>query len=398
MERAEFLRIRANISKLYAFTFFQMFLVIIPVIVPYFQARGLNLQQVFTLQGIFGGALILCDAPAGYIADVVGRKKTMLIGSVVCAIGWQLLCFGKTFNDFVIYEMVLGIGLSLQSGCDVAILYNTLDKLRLRGSGAGYLGRRLTYSTVGEGMASLLGGFLAGLSLNYPAYAMAAVSWIPVFIAASIYEPPGQTLARTSHAENLRAIGRAVFAHSKLLTYALIAFIFYGFATFVAVWSMQPYWQSRGLSIHSFGYLWAANNFIVAFVARYVYRLERKVGSVPVVIAVAILPIIGFFGMGLVPGLLGLLFTLSFPICRAGNQVIFQDAINKRVPAEMRATANSVASLGMRALFLFFGPLIGGVLDAKGPDHAMVVLGSIYLVGFFLVAWPLLSQRRNFTT
>src|SRR5580698_6786473 len=123
MERAEFLRIRANISKLYAFTFFQMFLVIIPVIVPYFQARGLNLQQVFTLQGIFGGALILCDAPAGYIADLVGRKKTMLIGSVVCAIGWQLLCFGKTFNDFVIYEMVLGVGLSLQSGCDVAILY-----------------------------------------------------------------------------------------------------------------------------------------------------------------------------------------------------------------------------------------------------------------------------------
>jgi MFS family permease len=398
LERAEFLRIRANISKLYAFTFFQMFLVIIPVIVPYFQARGLNLQQIFTLQGIFGGVLIILDAPAGYIADVIGRKKTMLIGSAISAVGFQVLCFGQTFNHFVLYEVIIGVGLSLQSGCDVAILYNTLEKLRLHGSGAGYLGRRLTYSTIGEGIASLLGGFLAGLSLDYPAYAMAAVSWIPLFVAASIFEPEGQTLSRNSHIENLRAIGKAVFLKSRILTYALMAFVFYGFATFVAVWSLQPYWQSRGLSIHLFGYLWAINNFIVAFIARYAYRVERKIGSVPVVIAVALLPVIGFFGMGLTPGLLGLLFTLSFPVCRAGNQVIFQDAINKRVPAEMRATANSVASLGMRALFLFFGPLVGAVLDTHGPDRAMIVLGFVYLAGIFFVALPLLSQRRNFTT
>jgi MFS family permease len=375
-----------------------MFLVVIPIIVPYFQARGLNIQQIFTLQGIFGGVLILFDAPSGYIADVMGRKRTMLIGSVISAVGFQVLCFGQTFNHFVVYEVIIGLGLSLQSGCDVAILYNTLDKLRLRGSGAGYLGRRLTYSTVGEGMASLLGGFLAGLSLNYPAYAMAAVCWVPVFVAASIYEPPGQMMPRNSHIENLRAIGKAVFMQSKILTFAILAFIFYGFATFVAVWSLQPYWQSRGLNIHLFGYLWAINNFIVAFVARYIYRVERKIGSVWIVTAVAILPIIGFFGMGLVPGLLGLLFTLAFPICRAANQVIFQDAINKRVPAEMRATANSVASLGMRALFLFFGPLVGAVLDSGGPNQAMIFLGYVYLAGLFLVALPLLSQRRNFTS
>jgi hypothetical protein len=247
-------------------------------------------------------------------------------------------------------------------------------------------------------MASLLGGFLAGLSLDLPAYAMAIVAWIPVLIATSIYEPGGQKLARASHMQNLKAIGRAVFGHSKLLTYALMAFVFYGFATFVAVWSMQPYWQSRGLSVHLFGYLWATNNFVVAFVARYVYLIERRIGSVAIVITVALLPVIGFFGMGLVPGLYGLIFMFAFPVCRALNQVIFQDAINKRVPAEMRASANSVASLGMRALFIFFGPLVGHVLDTDGPNGAMMVLGYVYIVGVFAVAWPLLTQRRSFTT
>lgn len=396
LDREEFRRIRNNIPKLYAFTFFQMFLVIIPVIVPFFQAKGLTLQQIFTLQAVFGGALIAFDAPAGYLADLFGRKKTLLIGSIISALGFQFLWFGTTFAEFVVYEFILGLGLSLQSGCDVAILYNSLEKLRLHGSGAGYLGRRLTYSTIGEGMASLLGGFLAGISLKAPAIAMAISAWIPVCVAAMIYEPEGQTLSNASHLQNFRMIGQAVFGHSKLLTFTILAFIFYGFATFVAVWSLQPYWTSRGLSFHLFGYLWALNNFLVAFVARYAYLLERRLGSVTIVIMIATLPVIGYFGMGLTPGLFGLLFTLCFPVCRAFNQVIFQDGINRRVPPEMRATVNSVASLGMRGLFLFFGPLVGRALDRQGPNGAMISLGYVYLAGVVLVALPLLSQRRGF--
>jgi hypothetical protein len=290
------------------------------------------------------------------------------------------------------------VGLSLQSGCDVAILYNSLEKLRLHGSGAGYLGRRPTFSTIGEGIASLLGGFLAGLSLQSPAVAMASCSFIPIFIAATLYEPAGQTLPRSSHIQNFRMIWKAVFGHSKLLTFAIMAFIFYGFATFVAVWSLQPYWQSRGLSFHLFGYLWAANNFLVAWVARYAHLIERRIGSVTVVFVIAMLPIIGYFGMGLTPGLMGLLFTAAFPVCRAFNQVIFQDAINKRIPAEMRATVNSVATLGMRALFIFFGPLIGRVLDTDGPDGTMVTLGWVYVGAAFFIAGPLLTQRHEFKT
>jgi MFS family permease len=396
IEKAEFRRIKSNIPKLYAFTFFQMFLVIIPVIVPFFQSKGLNLQQIFTLQGIFGGTLIIFDAPAGYLADVFGRQKTLLIGSIVSAIGFQMLWFGSSFGHYALYEIIIGIGLSLQSGCDVAILYNSLEKLRLHGSGAGYLGRRLTYSTIGEGMASLLGGFLAGLSLEYPAYAMAGCGCIPMFIAATIYEPPGQKLSRTSHIKNFQQIWKAVFGHSKLLTFAIMGFIFYGFATFVAVWSLQPYWQSRGLNFHLFGYLWAANNFIVAFVARYAYLVERRIGSIAIVVIIASLPVVGYFGMGLTPGLWGLLFTLSFPVCRALNQVIFQDAINRRVTADVRATVNSVASLGMRGLFVIFGPLVGRVLDTSGPDGAMMTLGWVYVGGILVVAVPLLSQRRSF--
>jgi MFS family permease len=397
LTQAQYLkRLSGNIPKLYAYSFFQMFLVIMPVIIPFWESRGLTLKEIFTLQGIFGGALIVFDAPAGYLADLFGRKKAMVIGSIISALGFQILGFGRTFTHFAFYELVLGLGLSLQSGCDVAILYNTLEILNLKGRRAGFLGRRLTSQTLGEGFASLLGGWLAAYALVLPAFVNAATAWLPVFISLTILEPRGQSLPRGLHMANFRAIGKALFGHSRLLTLAIGSFIFYGFATFCAVWSLQPYWKSRGLDISMFGYLWATNCFLVALISRFAHSIEESCGSVAVVIAIALLPVIGYFGMGLVPGMWGLAFGLAFPVCRALNQVIFQDAINTRVPAEMRATTNSVGSLGMRALFILFGPMIGQVLDTKGSDQMMNLLGVIYFVGIFVVALPLLMQRRSF--
>lgn len=387
-------KLKANIPKLYTYSFFQMFLVIVPVIVPFWQLKGLSLQQIFTLQAVFGGALLLFDLPAGYIADLFGRKRTMVLGSIISALGFQLLWMGETFYDFVIYEFILGLGLSLQSGCDVALLYSTLDKQGKLNRGVNYLGRRLTTISIGEGIASLLGGALAAWSMQWPAYLNAITPWFCVLAALSIYEPTNERMCRKSHKENFKYIARSLLGHSKYLRWILSNFIFYGFATYCAVWSLQPYWQSLGLTVSVFGYLWAGNNFVVALVGSYAQRIEQKLGSKSTFILIALLPIIGYLGMGVSGGLFGLLFTLAFPVCRGLNQVLFQHAINARIPQNMRATVNSVGGLGVRMLFIVFGPLLGYTMDHHGPKNSFFVLAGVYLVGLFVVAIPLHRQMK----
>ncbi len=385
-----------NLFKLNAYSFFQTFYVLIPIIIPYWQGKGLSLQEIFLLQGIFGFTLIAFDLPAGYAADLLGRKKMMLIGSFISALGFQILWFGETFAHFVVYEIILAIGLSFQSGCDIAILYSTLEKLKLNTRTAQYLGRRMTANTMGEGVASLFGGALALISLNLPAYVTAVVACIPFCIALTVFEPEEKRLPRESHIHNLIQIKKALFGHSWFLTFLIFNFIFYGFATYCAVWSLQPFWKEKGIPVYMFGYLWAANSFIVALVSRFAHNIEEKLGPVKVLVVIAILPIIGYLGMGLTGGLLALGFLIAFPLCRGLNQVIFQDAINSRVPPEMRATTNSVGSLGMRALFIVFGPILGKTIDLQGASTAMTMMGWVYVAGVFVIAMPLLSQRKEF--
>ena len=179
-------KLQNNLIKLNIYAFFLAFLVVIPVIVPFFQAKGLSLKDVFLLQGIFGMALIFFDLPAGYLADYLGRKKMMVRGSIISAIGYSVLSFGDSFLHFAIFEVIVGLGLSFQSGCDVAILYNTVEKLKLAGSKSRLLGQRIMSNTTGEGVASLLGGALVGFSLDLPAAVNTATAWIPVFVALTI--------------------------------------------------------------------------------------------------------------------------------------------------------------------------------------------------------------------
>lgn len=392
----ELKKLKNNLIKLNIYAFFLAFLVVIPVIVPFFQSKGLTLSDVFLLQGIFGVALICFDLPAGYLADYLGRKKMLVLGSIISAIGYTVLSMGQSFTHFVIFEIIVGLGLSFQSGCDIAILYNSLEKLNHSDSKTKFLGQRIMANTTGEGVASLLGGALVGISLNLPAHINALTAWIPVFIAMTVYDPPGQSLPRGSHLQNIKNISQALFGHSRLLTFVIFNFIFYSFATYCAIWSLQAYWKQQGVSVNHFGYLWAANSFAIALVSYFTHRIEKKLGSTKVIILISLLPVIGYLGMGYSGGLVGMLFTLAFPACRGLNQVIFQEAINSRVPAEIRATANSIASLGMRALFVVFGPLLGFVIDKYGVAEAMKVMGLVYVVGIFAVAVPLLGQRRAF--
>ncbi len=365
------------------------FLVCIPVIVPYWNSHGLTTSQIFILQGIFGAALIIFDLPAGYLADLFGRKKTMLIGSAISALGYMILWRGNSFFDFVIFEIVVGIGMSLQSGCDVAVLFNSAELAGRKNEIGQFLSKRLSLQNISEGSASLLTAGLTAFTLKLPILVNAFTPWIMVICAFLIQEPPTEKLNRESHLKNFKLIGKALFGHSNLLTWVIISFVVYSFATFCAVWSLQPYWSEKGIKPEYFGLLWAANSFATAIIGFNAKKIETKFGSTLTIIIIATSPIIGYLGLGISGSLLGLVYSLLFPICRGLNGVLFQEALNNRIPNEIRATANSIGSLGMRALFLIFGPLLGWMMDKYGPKSAMLMMGYVYIGAFILIAWPL---------
>ena len=112
---------------IYLFGFASMFLILIPVIIPYFESYELSMKEIYELNAFFGLSVALCEIPSGYLADLWGRKRALQLGSCIIGSSFSALYWLDSYWEFVIFEMSLGIGLSLVSGTDIAMLYDLFE-------------------------------------------------------------------------------------------------------------------------------------------------------------------------------------------------------------------------------------------------------------------------------
>ena len=173
-------RLQRNIWLMYLFSFFWLFMIIIPVIVPFFESKGLSLAQVFYLQAIFAACVVVFEIPSGYVADMLGRKNALVAGSLFHGVGFTLLYFVDDFQGLVLFELSVGIGLSLLSGADLSLLYDSQVALNQtpREKTRGIASLRFVKSTA-EGIAALIGGVLVIWSLQHVVVANAIFAWVP---------------------------------------------------------------------------------------------------------------------------------------------------------------------------------------------------------------------------
>ena len=122
-----------NMWKIFTLKFLGEFLPIAPVLILYYTANGLNSTQIFTIQAAFHLAVLLLEVPSGYLADVIGRKKTLVFGAIFFPLGLAVYTVGRSFTAFILAEVVLAVSVSMRSGCDSALLFDSLRQLKPRG-------------------------------------------------------------------------------------------------------------------------------------------------------------------------------------------------------------------------------------------------------------------------
>ncbi len=137
---------RRNIRLLMGYTAAQCALPMVPVIVPFFENEvGLSFAEFLVIQAIFSVTMVLMEVPSGWISDIWTRKGTLMLSSLLCALGLGLLGVAEGFMQAAAAEILVAIGLSLSSGTITALLYDDLldqgredDYRRLEGKRHGF--------------------------------------------------------------------------------------------------------------------------------------------------------------------------------------------------------------------------------------------------------------------
>ena len=363
-----------------------MFLLIVPILVPYWQSLGLTMGEILEIQAVFGVAVAVLEVPTGYIADMWSRKASICIGTFVGGCGFSMLPWATTYESLMVFEVILALGCSLVSGADISIVYDSLpaDANRLK-----RLGSLSLWSLVGEAAAAILAGILVLWSFQSVVWAQVVVGWAPFVISLFYVEPPIEKMPHESHLKNFGVVVKHLVRGDPLMRSIFINSVVWGLSSFCVVWLIQPYWMQEKVPLSWFGVLWAALMLVAAAASKWTHVVERRWGAPSVFKALGVCAFAGYFLMAFTNGWVGVIAGTLFFVTRGFSSVMFNDAFNWRVPSSFRSTANSMRSLLFRLSYGVLGPGTGLILDRFGLSATLAVLGAITLVLFVVMMLPL---------
>ena len=387
--------IERNIPKLYLIKALRWFMLIMPIIVLFFQENGLSMTQVLLLQAIFSIAITVFEIPSGYFSDVIGRKITLVIACTLGFTGFLIYSFAFDFWSILCAEIVLGLGASFLSGTDSALIYDSLLQLGREAEYTKTEGRMLSIGNFSEGIASILGGLLAVISLRVPFYVETAVIFFTIPIALTLVEPERHKFK--AKGGNFRGILRIVrhVLHEQREVRGLLLYSGSVFAsTLTLVWFIQPYMKLTGLPIAYFGIAWAILQFSVGFFSLSAHRIEARLGQKNALLLLILMPATGYVLLAILQALWALPLLLIFYFVRGIAVPVLRDYVNKLVSSDMRATVLSVQALLGRLVFAIIGPFIGWITDGYSLGTAFFAAAAIFL-GLGMLALVMLRNELN---
>jgi MFS family permease len=383
-----------NIKKIYAFNFFWLFSVLLPVLYPYYATLGVNMQQFFQLQAAFGLTVALLDVPTGFLSDRFGRKKSIVAAGFLTGVAYVVLLYSTSFGWLLCHEIILGMALSFLSGADIALLYESLPAQGSRKQLWQVLGRSQLAYAAGESSGAILCGFIVMYSYRDVLLTQLVISWLPFLVALTLSEPRKATSPAYDWA-NIRKMWRHLLKDDSFIRLLSWNFILWTLSTYVVIWMVQRFWHDRDVPIAYFGLLWAGYNLTMGLSAYFSHTLEKKFRAAELVHAIALFCVLGYLCMSLFEGWWGLAAALLIYAGRGINNVVSRDILNLRVPSELRATANSILNFLFRVLFALIGPAIGFSIDRVGMNLTLMGLGVVFLLGYMFITRPLLKMLKD---
>jgi len=358
-------------------------MVAMPIIVLFFQEHGLSLTQIMFLQAIYSISVAIFEIPSGYLADLFGRKNTIVMSTFLSFIGFLIFSFFGGFYAFAIAEVLIGIGGSLMSGSDSALLYDTLIETGDKRTYTKIEGRNYAIGNFSEAAAGILGGFLAVGSIYLPVYVQTAILFLSIPIALSLVETTvhnDNKLEKSSKA--ILDILRFTMIENKQLKWLIIYSSAMGVATLSMAWFAQPFFKEIGISIAYFGILWAGLNFSAGITSFNSHKFD-KLENNRMLSSLALAMLLSFFLLGINSNLFGLLFILFVYLLRGIVTPILRNAINRNTTSNKRATVLSIRSFIIRISFAISAPFLGYIADNHSLSDSFYTLGIV--VGFFSI-------------
>ena len=243
---------------------------VMPLLALYLSGpRGLSVQQVGYVLTLFGAGTLCAGPLGGFLADRIGRRRTLILALVVGALAMLHLAFARSVPHITFAALLLGLlGDLYRPAVSAAIADMVPSKDRVRAYGLLYWAVNLGFavgSAAGGALASY-GWYLLFVGDAATTLAYAAIVWLRI-------PETRHVAAGDEHAPPWAAVADGPFVAFCGLTMLVWMMFFQVFTT------LPIDMRSHGIAPSMYGSLIALNGFMIfalqPFVAKALARFAR---------------------------------------------------------------------------------------------------------------------------
>ena len=376
-----------NLRLILAHALFLNIAPIIPVIIPYYQQRlGLNFHQFMIGEAFFSAIVILMEVPTGWLSDIWTRKSVTILGTVVSIIGWLMLWQARGFWTAFAAQGMIGVAISLLSGTNSAMLYESLLSLGRESEFRKREGLRSGIGLYACGFSSLGGGFLYARHPDIPVIATWATTFVALLFACLLAEPVRHKESARRHpvADMVATLRYALRGHADIAAIILFSAVLFA-VTKMMFWSQQPYFEHIGLPVKVFG-LFTASGMIMGGMGGHFshlihWRGDRDRGNLSVLKLCFAFAFCACAITALFPSPVSAVFLLSGSLIFGLGFPRVQETLSRNAPPARRATILSTASLMTHVVCVPLLVLTGWTAAALGIRTTLVMLAALLIFG-----------------
>jgi MFS family permease len=341
----------------------------------FLRSRGLSQLQINSVLATYFLVLFLTDVPTGAFADLLGRRRSFVLGAFLRVSAFLLYFVAHHYYVFIIAESIDGIGTTFGNGAIDAWGVDALDKAGYDGVKDRLFSRISQLTTIGFMGSAMIGAYVADVNIAWPWLLGAAGYVVAGMVGAFLMhdELPRTTTVRIAAiprqiAEKVGGGIRAGLGANTVLMLSIAN------AITVAAWA--PYWvswpvmfnESLAVGVWIIGWIYCGLSAARLVGAEISARLQgddnQRAGRVSMLLiaASAMLFLAGLFG-GRPAVSLAMLFIMN--LFTGAMMPLVQSWFNEQLESGNRATL-----LSFNSTFQTMGGAVGLLVAGRIADSA----------------------------
>jgi len=344
----------------------------------------------------FGFALLL-EVPSGAVADIFGKRNTILCGMIAGGIGVFIITFSGSLTGIFIGWLITQICYAFYSGAAEAMAYDTLVDLKDEQGFDKVITRSSEIGNYATAATTLIGGFLYVANFRLP-----HILWGLSFVLGAIFaylliEPKVDT-----EKFSFKKYFKQLFVGIKEITQTGLKVYISFFFTLVGVYFLYSWGFIRPAIATSFGFFSREQAIILpimtilgAIAIRAVPYLKKKLSDLSGLIILSVFMSIGFIMASFPIGYWGIISMTLIAVVGKFASPWISIIINKRIESKNRATTLSTVALMTKIPYVFIAILAGKMVEEGTlPTFNLWTGVVIIVVALISVLFVSLKNKR----